>query len=403
MTITYKKDLINLQNEAELCNFGEFIYNTSKNIKNRLWIASPFINDKNSFESFFNIHKIKNKNCNLRLIIKLDNINRQNNDIVDFFIQNGEVRTYSNLHAKMYIIDDIPIISSANLTHNGFRNNYELSVAGASSDIELYEQMYNVLWNVSDEVNLHLLQEQVDKNNNIDNQGFKPNINKRGKSDFDVFEPPKYIESCDYSQFLDAYKDFASKYKKFRLFPDVNIKYEIDCFLNFLFNHSEGQPARDYYHGRLVNKTFNDKMLKVHLQEFKNWKEQNTKAEEQINEKIRAENVAKQLFIEKNINKVSLEEIVNFLCEHINVYKSNAHRFKYKENFLRNKLSDVIQYIKELKMANPNIIDKLCKQGKHPICFGKSTTQEFVAFIRKELPMRNGNTNAGFRYMGYDV
>jgi hypothetical protein len=93
-------------------------------------LASPFI--KANVATMILDNKPTEARMSLMTSFKLTNFYRNSSDLtaLKYFIENKiEVRSYPMLHAKTYIFDsDHAIITSANLTLGGLRNNYECGV-----------------------------------------------------------------------------------------------------------------------------------------------------------------------------------------------------------------------------------------------------------------------------------
>lgn len=97
--------------------------------KKRMYLASPFIK-RQTAEAI-----VKNINGNLVIkyihSFKLANFHRGVSDLEALKIFNGnnvKQKSIHNLHAKIFIFDDKAVITSANLTPGGLRNNVEYSI-----------------------------------------------------------------------------------------------------------------------------------------------------------------------------------------------------------------------------------------------------------------------------------
>lgn len=146
----------------------------------------------------------------------------------------------------------------------------------------------------------------------------------------------------------------------------------------------------------------NDLLLKQCIKKFQEWVVlETTWDNETIREKYK--NKALKIFAEENSNNVTIEDIAEFLSNNINTYLTNDARFNWSQKFIeKNNPQDVFNFVMKLKNSAPKDIDKLVKKSEIPY-MGESTLQELLGLIREDLPIRNENTNAGLRYLGYNV
>lgn len=108
---------------------NEFL-NLVGSAKSNIKLCSPFIKNDMVNRIYENI----NTGCNISLItnVNLMSFCKKSSDInaLGNILQNGgTVYNYQRLHAKIYIFDNKQaIITSANLTHSGFKRNFEYGV-----------------------------------------------------------------------------------------------------------------------------------------------------------------------------------------------------------------------------------------------------------------------------------
>lgn len=104
----------------------ELVTNSHKNIK----ITSPFI--KNEICESVLKHKLNEVKINLITSFKIANVYNKSIDISaleKIISDKGKVKTFPNLHAKVYIFDDKKaVVTSANFTNGGIFNNYEYGI-----------------------------------------------------------------------------------------------------------------------------------------------------------------------------------------------------------------------------------------------------------------------------------
>ena len=392
-----RKDLIDLRKFNGLDDIVEYIREHSARITRRLWIASPFISSEKMFYYLFQISKIKKHKPEFKLLTDLSHVSINNYNILKFFIENGELRTLENLHSKIYIMENYPVITSANMTFRGFYVNYESAIAGDNGDINRYEQMYNELWSCGAVVSLDMLDDAVKNSDYVDNDDYSVNL----KCIRNV--PKELTGTCSYETFLLEFKNLSDKYVKYgRIWPNTPLKFEMDSFLNYLFHHSPNHSSQDFYYWNETNPLASDNLLAECIYEYHEWiKSDSCWDNENVRENYRKN--ALKLFSKDNINMVTLEEVSEFLKSNINTYLTNSVRFNWAKKFIKqNDISKVISFISKIIDSSPKDIDNLVKRS--PIAYmGESTLQELLGLIRDDLPIRNENTNAGMRYLGYPV
>ena len=394
-------NLIDFRYTTKMDCITNYLHEHSGRICNRLWISSPFISSEKIFYYIFQISKIKKHKPNFRLLTDLNNISINNYKILKFFLGNNcELRSLKHLHAKMYLMDDYSVVTSANMTYRGLYVNYETGVAGDILDVDRFEAMYNEIWELGTPVNQEMLDEALNNSTYIDTEGFNPDLKP-------IIKLPKELtEKCSYEQFLNEYNELSKQYESYgRIWKNSPLKFEIDSFLNYLFHHSENNSSKDYYYSFEVNNLNSEpkaKLLKNCIQEYHNWIISDSVWD---NEGIRMNyrKNALEIFSDQNIDSANLEDISEFLANNINTYLTNSVRFNWKEKFAKeNNVKDVKSCIQKLKIASPKELDKLIKNSSIRY-FGESTAQEVIGLLRDELPIRNENTNSGLRYLGYNV
>ncbi len=394
-----EKSLIDLRTKTNFNNIETYVREHAQRVDSRLWIASPYIGEEWLFYSLFQISKIKKHKPNFKLLTDINNISYRNYNVLKFFIENNnaELRTLEHLHSKIYIMDNYPVIASANLTYYGFYVNFESAVAGDNLDIERYEQLYNEHWNMGKTVDEDLLKIALENSTYQDIEAYNPNVKPIRKL------PKELTEKCNYEQFLREFNKLSEKYLSYgRIWESTSLKFEIDSFLNYLFHHSESHSSQEYYYINEINPMASDLLLKQCINEFQEWVVLETTWD---NETIREtyKNNALSIFAEENSNNVTIEDIAAFLSNNINTYLTNAARFNWSQKFIeKNNSQNVYNFIMKLKNSTPKDIDKLVKKSEVAY-MGESTLQELLGLIREDLPIRNENTNAGLRYLGYNV
>lgn len=122
------------------------------------YLAAPF------FTTNAPIRALTEKGCDVRLIIRFSPITTP--QALREAFENPRVKaryfTDSKFHTKLYIIDDIALVGSANLTNDGLQANRELSVLLRQDRDDAFNALrglFDELWNDADVLNEEVLRE----------------------------------------------------------------------------------------------------------------------------------------------------------------------------------------------------------------------------------------------------
>lgn len=381
-------------------------------VKSRLWIASPYIGSLSAVRSILGSKWLTDPQISVRLLTDVEELSRLSRETIETFAKSGPVKEMRGLHAKIYIIDDNALITSANLTSTAFSKRYEvggfLSAPESKQIVEIYEGWWNEIANdIPFDWFERFSQIKPKRESQEEKEGKNlpklwqlptaPQISDRGKAQ----------HFLDYNDFCSKYHDFASKYSTVqRIAPDMSLYLEVDGFLDFLFHHGT-QPSSEYkrFKGRPLlphRKLSSDQKLKE-IQKyallFKQWVEDGNNitwrqgSSRLIGKKLKKNNI-------KNLQWDEVAEVVGQLnC--MTSLPLNKVRFLNPENndidTIRSAWSKLLYGDEELKIRMT-----LCKQALR--YFGSSSVQELLGFFAPdEYPLRNSNSNAGLRFFGYDV
>lgn len=392
------QNLLNMRyTHGQLQDMVDFL-RTNSTAGERLWLAAPYISSFNTIQYLFNLSYLKKHKTNFKLITDIKNASIYNRNILEFFIQNGELRTLENLHAKLYLMGKHAVITSANMTYRAFFVNYETGVADTNND--KYEILFESLWNNSTPVTQEELEINIKNSNiNFDEDTIYSSMNIREL-------PPELTSNSNYVNFLKNYKILMDEYETTGRIWNNNtpLKFEIDAFLNYLFHHSPNHKSSNFYTNNSINIDANEKLLTNCKKEFFDWITSDvSKPYDNENKRKEFATKAKLLFSKTHIEKLTVKQCAEFLGECANTYLKNGVRFNWMEKFEKsNDIETIIKYIGKLKTCEIEKIDNIVNNS--PVNFmGISTSQEILGLLRDELPIRNENTNAGLRYLGYEA
>lgn len=363
-----------------------------ENAQYRIWIASPFIGSlKNVQKIIGGKWRLPSINCKILTDIKGGFIKK---DTFDEFMNNQvEIRHLLSLHAKIYIIDDWCLVTSANLTGTAFLCRYEMGSTSEKSK-EL-ETIFDKWWNLGTTVTT--LPQKPNKallgyeENNLFKKMFKAPAYNTAKQD-------KYDALCE------KYKDFAFLYEKItgrnqQMVKDgYTLMQEIDYLFNFLYHDHPDIPSNRQIHAKsltnnqkekAIKRYFND--MKLHYQDKPQyWRLQRTKT-------------IQQLLSPKRLSKLNwndANEVVS--CLHcLSSYPINRTKFLNPEN---NNIDEIRECWNTLLHTGDITSDKI-KQVTSKLCnFGLSSVYELIGwYYPDKYPIINNNSNCGMRFFGYIV
>ncbi len=118
----------------------------ARNVRQRLWVASPFVGGWNATTRLIDTRWQSCLAIQVRMLTDIGNKGWLDSITVRTIAARGEVKHLRGLHAKVYIIDDQALVTSANLTRTAFEKRDEIGVflSGSESQrvIDIYEQWW---------------------------------------------------------------------------------------------------------------------------------------------------------------------------------------------------------------------------------------------------------------------
>jgi hypothetical protein len=366
----------------------------------RIWIAVPFIGSWDLVEKIIGNHWISKRNIDVRLITDIRNEFFISPDTFDVFKQCATIKTLPGLHAKVYIIDDFQLVTSANLTGTAFSKRYEIGLT-LTNDKEV-DNIFDEWWS---------------KATNID-KDWKPQIKEQKDTDEPedsiieglkiLWKLPKSLNkkgSTEYALYVNIYNSFVNLYEKHckRLIPDISINQEVDAFFNYLFHEHDETPSNEYLekqHRDLTEKERITELIK-YFGQFKNWLGKNPQFENYRKESIK---IIQQKLSVKLVDTLNWDDIKNILnrlhcmnslpinkAKILNPLNNDLETIKNEwKNLIHNKS---IPLETRMKSCNDNLYG-----------FGKSGIRELIAwYYPDEYPVMNRNSNSGMKFFGYDI
>jgi PLD-like domain len=364
-------------------------------VERRLWVASPYIG---SWKAVRKILGSAWQKVDVRLLTDKDSgILAQ--DTFEQFAAHRPVRSLEGLHAKLYIVDDSVLITSANLTETAFTRRHEVGLVLKGQRARGLVAVYEGLWDFAAEVDAKEFSFTKPRSgNNVDEAHRGGKLPKLYDLPAAPVAAPKDAGAfADYPHFLEVYRRFADDY----LFcgapdrPAQPLYLETDKLLNFLFHEDDGKPSREY-----TEKRHRDLSDSKRINEIRKYRARYRRSGlKGGNHSATAKLVHQYLALAKvkQLNKSEVETV----AKHLNCFGNRLALSRFLKgndlDTIRKSWSDLIHGSGEVKFRMNNCSSAL-------FGFGKSAIQETLGYYDPaKYPLRNANTNAGLRFLGYNV
>ena len=370
-----------------------------------IFIATAFFNDTEI------INKAVEKNCNIKLIVRLSlatsierlkDVYNKKNVHIRFF-------TSDSFHPKLYIFGNTKaFIGSSNLTKSGILSNQEINVSIDSDNI-IFDDLINCFydyWESAEVLNDNIIEKysKIEKEyHDLNNKLKKFNkILKEEIGDFN-FNKKEYIKK--YKIFLERYKKLTEMYNSSleklnmdRKYKDIPLKIEIDQFLNWI-KENKIKKGESYYK---INDDEIKSKLEFLIKEY--YDNYNIK-----DEYIKNYNKCRYTLNENKINEVTDDELYDALL-FINAFRFRSIRYSIKkeEFFKLNNLQNIKDSIKYLLYDNESYETKfencIGENKKFKLKeFGESCVKELYGVMsdNENIPLCNDRVFEAMEYLGF--
>lgn len=398
MEIYFGQDLVDLLRAK--CN----------QVKERIWISSPYLGSDTAILKILGKKWLTDPFVSIRLLTDQLELGRLNIKTIDMFRKRGKVHHLRGLHAKIYIIDDQVLITSANLTETAFSKRYEigyfLNPPVSREAISIFETWWE---SYSKEIPI----DWVDK---IKQKAHYPNAEDQdGKGMQKLWVLPKLPsisikknskDFLDYEYFCDCYDALAKIYRSTQgRLTNMPLYLEVDGFLDYLFHH-DSKPSSPYRKIKGKVKPYRQVSDAKRISEVKkytpNYREWVTNGHN-IKWRLKASKEIQKVLDSNQIQTITFDDIKivvsHFNC--MNSYAINKAKFLNPEN---NDLQTIRDSWEDLLYGKEDLQRRMKRCKDNINYFGDSAVQELLGFFDPEkYPIRNGNSNSGLRFFGYDV
>ena len=356
----------------------------------RIWIASPYIG------TFKDVQKIIGGNwmrshIDFRVLTDVESGFIRHDTYTGFIASpNTEIRSLFNLHAKIYLIDDWCLLTSANLTGMAFSARHEVGqvVSGIEQVVTLFDQWWKKAQAVS----------------SLPPSPSKTITDKEDSTKYKVlYKLPKYTSGAS-DQFLkkcDQFKEFASLYESVtgrnqQMVDDGFTLYEeVDYFFNFLYHNHPDKPSKEY---TKEVRSLTSREVKQEIRRYFKIMSYESKKEQW---RLDRRNRIRELLPFKagdSPRKEKIEEVLECLhCLHS--YPINKTKMLSENN--PQSIASSWNRLIESPSINFQLIKEVIGEIKY---FGMSSACELIAwYYPEEYPMINLNSESGMRFFGFDI
>lgn len=360
--------------------------------KERIWIASPYIGN------FKDVQKIIGGNwmrshIDFRVLTDVESGFIRHDTYTGFIASpNTKIRSLFNLHAKIYLIDDWRLLTSANLTGMAFSARHEVGqvVSGPEQVVKLFDQWWRKAQAVS---------------------SLPPSPSKTITDREDLPKPkrlyklPKYTSGAS-DQFLkkcDQFKEFASLYESITgrnqqmVREGFSLYEEVDYFFNYLYHYHPDEPSKEYT--KEVRSLTSREVKQEIRRYFKLMSMSYAPGSGQW--RLERRDRIRELLPFKAGSSPRKEKIKEVLdCLHC-LHSYGWHKPKILAENDPRSIARAWNRLIQAPSINSQLLEEVIGEIKH---FGMSSACELIAWYYPEkYPMINSNSESGMRFFGFDI
>ncbi len=377
----------------------------SDKVSKRFWIAVPYIGGPTSVRRIIGKEWFDSPAVNVKFLTDTTDLSCINTEMLQLFHDRGEIKTLTGLHAKIYIVDEESIVTSANLTFTAFSKRHEIGMLCNYSETQQIINIYNEWWRKAENVKIDQLNKIFAKKHDS-----KEETNVSLPIIFDLpIDPGPFIKNpakrfLNYNRLVDDYKDFAKKYSSIqRIWKEEPLFFEIDGLFNYLYHEAPRVPS--FVYGKKAPRKLSSVQQMIEIEKwavyYRDWNNKwKNEYGDDIEWRLRSSRKLKSLLSERKILKLDKEEIETvFRClNSLNSYPIN--RTKILNN---NSVPEIRRALNELVNGKGELAGRMdfCNNIKS---LGTSSMNEILGFTSpQKYPLINKNSNCGLRFFGYQI
>ncbi|MBE6271821.1 MAG: hypothetical protein E7101_12895 [Prevotella ruminicola] len=370
----------------------DILRNRCDKVQKRIWISSPYIGSLKDIQKIIG-GKWLLPSVDCRILTDVDSGFIRDDTFDEFVSNNKEVRSLDSLHAKIYIIDDWCLVTSANLTGTAFLCRYEMGIA--TNDISEIEKTFVRWWNMAKAVTDLTKKPSKGLVDYQDGHSFKKK-----------FKAPPYNSGKQdkYDAICEKYKDFACLYEKTtgrnqQMVSDgFTLLQEVDYLFNYLYHDHPNTPSHGQKVARILNSQQKVKEIKQYFRDMCAYYEKDPQKW-----RLKRTKTVQSLLSPNSIKKIGWNEAKEVvLCLHcLSSYPINRTKFLNPKN---NDIKDIIDCWNQLLHTGKIDSTKIKYVTDRLNNFGLSSIYELIGwFYPDKYPLMNENSHCGMRFFGYTI
>lgn len=375
----------------------------SGNISTRLWIVTPYIGSPISVRRILGKEWFDSPSVSVKLLTDTSDISCIDTETIQCFYDRGEVKTLTGLHAKIYIIDDNCLITSANLTNTAFSKRHEIGVLLSSTQTKSIIAIFNDWWKKSENVRPDKLNRifSAIRNSKEETRVSLPPLFKLPE------DPGPFVKNLakrflNYDRLVADYTDFAKKYSSVqRIWKNKPLYFEIDGLFNYLYHEAPGTLSKSFAQKkpRKLSQTEQINEIKKWAAHYKKWNTTERDGNE-IEWRMNYSRTLKKSLSPQKVMRLTNDDLEKAFCclNSLNAYPIN--RTKILNN---NSVPEIREALNQLVNSNGQLAARMdfCNNIKH---LGTSSMNEILGFTSPDkYPLINKNSNCGLRFFGYQI
>lgn len=377
------------------------------NAKERLWIAVPYLGTYETVQEILGSSWLTKHKISFRLLTDLNELNSVSASSIMLLKKRGLVCSLLGLHAKIFVIDNYCIIGSANLTRTSFTKRYEAAILFFPNESQKPIELFEVFWGKGKKISDVELQIQDNKRSPKEDEGFNKGLvtlSKLHKTTIIKAERlgKKYLS---FNSIVEQFKDFTKNYETVigkRLWAHVPIYYEIDSFLNYLFEPAPRKPSHPYKYikGKTLNTKEQTELLKKYVLLFKEYVRNN---KIKPNNYKNATTVFQKNLSINNYNKLQWDDISTMLW-YTNAGSSQPINIHKATNPKNNKLLLVRHLLYNLVNGEEQLEWRMYECDTKIYGISSALMNEILHFYNPKIyPLINLRSCSGLRFFGYQI